>query len=44
MNPASFINTYWLIESIKVYQEVIGGQAVESSTESFNFLTQPASG
>jgi hypothetical protein len=21
MNPASFINTFWLVESIKVYQE-----------------------
>jgi hypothetical protein len=43
MNPASFINTYWLVESIKVYQEVAGAYPAESSTEIFNLQTQPAS-
>ena len=30
MNPTSFINTFWLVEWIKVYQ-VTGGQTVDSS-------------
>jgi hypothetical protein len=44
MNPSAFINTYWLVESIKVYQEATGSRPAEPSKESFMLQVQPAFG
>jgi hypothetical protein len=44
MNPSAFINTYWLVESIKVYQEVGGSRPIEPPKESFMLQVQPAFG
>ncbi|KAH0537515.1 hypothetical protein FGG08_005690 [Glutinoglossum americanum] len=43
MNPSAFINTYWLIESIKVYQEATSRHTINELTEEgiFHLFAQP---
>jgi len=44
MNPSKFTNTFWLVESIKVYQEQTKKHATDESAESFNLLNQQDNG
>jgi len=41
MNPSAFTNTFWLVESIKVYQEHTKSYAADEPEGSFNLLSQP---